>query len=211
MPVALPITPADELIAATHLQAYHQEPQGERMGIFHAANEMGKELDTARARIAELERKATTFEYNLKTATNIARQRISEAKALKAQLSAAQEREEALLKLLASERGCRECWKGASCGRDCHMNDITALTPLPAEPQPGDVIGQVVYTGKGKPSPMAFPEPDPCDALANAAREYMAAFGQALEAWGISYGPQQQEADEKLRAALAALQEEVEG
>jgi hypothetical protein len=131
---------------------------------------------------------------------------------LQAQLAAAQEREGGLLQTLASERGCGECWKGKSCGSNCHMNDITALTPLPAEkPQPGDVIGQVVYTGKGKPSPMAFPEPDPCDALAEAAREYMAAFGQALEAWGISYGPQQQEADRKLRAALAALQGEVGG
>jgi hypothetical protein len=44
------------------------------------------------------------------------------------------------------------------------------------------------------------------EALRQAAQDYMAAFGQALDAHGIPYGPQQKEADEQLRAALSAPQ-----
>jgi hypothetical protein len=33
----------------------------------------------------------------------------------------------ALERLLAHERGCDECWRGVSCGVDCHMNDVAAL------------------------------------------------------------------------------------
>jgi len=29
-----------------------------------------------------------------------------------------------LEKVLARDRGCAECWKGASCGTDCRMNDV---------------------------------------------------------------------------------------
>jgi hypothetical protein len=47
------------------------------------------------------------------------------------------------------------------------------------------------------------------EALRMAAQNYMAAFGQALEAHGIPYGPQQKEADEQLRAALSAPQHEA--
>lgn len=32
-----------------------------------------------------------------------------------------------LLTLLATERGCSECWRGSVCGSDCHMADVAAL------------------------------------------------------------------------------------
>lgn len=34
---------------------------------------------------------------------------------------------ERLRNLLAAERGCSECWRGAACGSDCHMADVAAL------------------------------------------------------------------------------------
>lgn len=40
------------------------------------------------------------------------------------------------------------------------------------------------------------------DDLIEAVKDYMAAFGQALDAYGIPYGDQQREADTKLRSAL---------
>lgn len=46
-------------------------------------------------------------------------------------------------------------------------------------------------------------ERDAAVAVVAAARNYMAAFGQALDAHGVAYGEQQRTADAALRAALA--------
>jgi hypothetical protein len=45
-------------------------------------------------------------------------------------------------------------------------------------------------------------------ALVEALENYMSQFGQALAAHGITLGPEQREADEKARAALALAQKE---
>jgi hypothetical protein len=44
------------------------------------------------------------------------------------------------------------------------------------------------------------------DVLRDALQDYMAAFGQGLEAHGIAFGQQQKDADAKARAALAERQ-----
>jgi hypothetical protein len=52
------------------------------------------------------------------------------------------------------------------------------------------------------------PDPEHETALREALADYMAAFGQALEAHGIAYGPQQEAADKAARRALAQPPEE---